>query len=213
MTSLFATANEEGSKEGTLAVQKLGGFRGSAATEMLIRVALSPSATMDARQAAIEALAKRRDVESSAPLASLMQPHTALRLRFAASKALLEIPCSPACALAILHYLARMERGESNYEDEELDGMTSLGRIGDIQAQTYRNLDQVMLSNRRVTLGVLADIYGLGTPAPSGFALRTVAKLGLSEACPQLKRSQQLMTEARAQQLEMSRIIAELKCN
>jgi hypothetical protein len=186
------------------AVKELGSYKGSKSERMLLSIALGRTALAlpDVQREAMHALASRGDSSISATLAMVLQPHYPLPTRQAAAEALQTIPCSPECIQGILHYLERVWQGELNYEDRTrfpagLDEVVKADLARD-QETLYQTLCKVLKRESRLTLGVLVQVYGLGTSAPSKFSLEVINRMQLSEACPQVSQSQRLSKQSSA---------------
>jgi hypothetical protein len=156
---------------------------------------MSPSyeVTADARIEAINQLKKRDSPAVSAILANLLQPHEELKLRRAAASALTTMSCETACIRSILHYLERIWSGQPNSEDllvgaAASDEAKAVFRSG--QAELYDNLYKILNRHAPETVSSLIQLYGLGSTAPSIFALDLISHLRLQQACPYLMQSQ-----------------------
>jgi hypothetical protein len=131
-------------------------------------------------------------------LAVLLQPHQGLVVRREAAIALQKLPCNNLCVRAILHYLERTSQGQLNSEDLVVrptgfdDVSISLKKD---QTVVYNDLFAVLRREKGETLINLAEVYGLGSDDPSLFALELSSKLGIHEACPVLKQSDNAIKE------------------
>ncbi len=201
MDELYARAIGENTVDAKAAVRELGSYRGARSTRMLLAVAEGkmPVPWFDVQVEAVKALASRRDPSVSAALANLLQPHVSLGERQAVAHALQTLPCSSECVAAILHYLERMWAGEPNSEDTVKlleNPRTEFARrakayVAREHEELYQALYAVLKRENRLTLEALVQVYGLGTPEPSRFALALVARMRLVEACPALLQSQE----------------------
>ncbi len=189
---------------------------------MLLEIGLGhgPLVWGDTQTEAIKALGKRNDPDVALAMANLLQPHEGLATRQAATAALQYLPCNTECVGSILHYLERVWRGEPNYEDRTVrpsgfqDVTASLQRD---QQTLYNSLYKVLQREQVATLTNLVKVYGLGSDAPSPFALELVSHLGLPEACPLLQQSdraiEKLSPESyKAPRQELQAAIGSLKC-
>jgi HEAT repeat protein len=212
----------QGTTQSVDAVRQLATYRGRRATQMLLALARGhgPLVWGDTQVAAIKALEKRHDPQVPLALADLLQPHEGLATRQAAAVALQSLPCEAECLRSILHYLERVWRGEPNYEDRierppAFQDVTSSLRKD--QQALYADLYGILRRERTQTLMILIKIYGLGSQAPSPFALDLISRLELRVACPPLLQSnrsiQKLSPEFyRAPRQELQAAIASLKC-
>jgi hypothetical protein len=211
-----------GSSQSTEAVRKLAAYRGRRATEMLLDIALGhgPLVLGDTQSEAIKALGKRDDPDVALALANLLQPHEGLATRQAAATALQYLPCNTECVSSILRYLERIWLGEPNYEDRTVrppgfqDVTASLQKD---QQALYVSLYGVLQREKVATYTNLVKVYGLGSDAPSAFALDLVSHLGLTEACPLLQQSDQAIKKLpaesyKAPRQELHGAIAALNC-
>lgn len=211
-----------GTSQSTEAVRKLAAYRGRRATGMLLNIALGegPLVLGDTQTEAIKALGKRNDPDIALAMANLLQPHEGLATRQAAAAALQYLPCNTECVDSILHYLERVWRGEPNYEDRIVraagfqDVAASLQKD---QQALYGELYKVLLREKVATLTNLMRVHGLGSVAPSPFALDLVSHLGLPEACPLLQQSDRAFEKQspesyQAPRQELQAAISSLKC-
>jgi hypothetical protein len=111
------------------------------------------------------------------------------------------------CVRFVLHYLERIWRGERGIEDRFPDAEPTQQLLeGDILDMLYESLNQNKLS----TLGVLTDIYGLGTINPSPFTLFLIEKIRLKEACAELTRPFELASPQDPRRPEVTRVAAKV---
>jgi hypothetical protein len=185
--------------ESVEAVRKLGKYPGKRVTVMLVRLAVGQAFPFNSddiyseaiRTVAIQELAKRKDATVSVGLAKLINPHERLAEREAAAEALEQLPCPDECVEAILQYLDRVSMGEQNYEELWLPSYGDTdGSLQRRERDLYGQLYEILQREKRETLAGLMGTYGLGTDAPSRFALELVTKVDMSpEACMLLKQS------------------------
>jgi hypothetical protein len=146
--------------------------------------------TSEVQVQAIKALQESPDPEIAVKLSSLLQPHYGLDVRAATAQSLQRLPCKGECILGILHYLERVSRGEVNYEDAFIPARTNPVISPKKQQQDfYESLCVVLRRETSDTTATLRNVYGVGSPMPSRFALDLLSRLGLREACPLLLES------------------------
>lgn len=211
-----------GTVESTDAVRKLATYRGRRATSMLVEIALGhgPLVLGDTQTEAINALGKRNDPDVALALANLLQPQEGLDTRQAAAAALQGLPCSMECVSSILHYLGRVWHGELNYEDRTVrpsDFQEVTASLHKDQQALYASLYKVLQREKVATYTKLVKVYGLGSDAPSAFALDLVGHLGLTEACSLLQQSDRAIekhpTESyKAPRQELQAALTSLRC-
>ena len=164
---------------------------------------------------AARALKGRNDVQLSAGLAILLQPHQGLPLREAAAEDLQDMYCDHECLRLIMYYLERVWRGELNYEDQWIREPDPSTR------EDQQKLIQMLLSTlqreSRETTVMLTVIYGLGTLSPAPFALELVRRAGLTISCPFLLKSSERLQKLppqyfRAPRDELRESIDSLHC-
>lgn len=191
----IATLGEPvGSDQVLAAIKALVADESAEAGQMLSVIALGqyPNAGFwpEAQNAAIRALAERDERNYAQELATLLQPYQDLELRRTVAKAVVKLECNERCVQSVLHYKERMWRGEPTLEAMLPSGPEAIQES--VQRQTEeveRNLDSVVLRSRASTIGVLAAVYGLGSSAPSPFAINLARRIDLKETCPLLIRS------------------------
>jgi len=168
----YRTAMWGGTAEAKSAVARLAGFRGEDATELLLRIASPRQRFLDNRQVlAVQLLAKRGRPEIAVRLAESLKPQAPYSLRMAVATALAQIECNEQCTQYVLHYLYR--RFQLKQDEDQLAA----------------TLNTSLLVNRRWTVVVLTEVYGLGSEYPSPFSLHVVESLKLREACSALRDS------------------------
>jgi hypothetical protein len=176
-------------------VDRLGSFRGETSTRLLLGLAQDSDIEPEIRAAAIATLSKRDTEYVSDSLASLLQPQIPLNIREPAAAALQEMNCGETCVGAVLHYLERQYRGDLDLESLE-PRSPSLQRELDQNRRNITNLLHAKLSKEPETFTILTNVYGLGTPAPSGFGIAESNLLPPSEACRLLKESHNFFVAA-----------------
>ena len=171
------------------AVERLAAHSGEYPTELLLRLALDerPIADLRVRVASVAALAKRHDARVSGPLASLMVPHNALRLRQSVASALQNTSCSPECVGWLLEYLYRIRAGDGNSEDFYQFTPPSKN-FGAEEQEISKKLEEVLIREKPETLRVLREVYGFESDTPSPFAIHMLGQLQFNEACKSLTR-------------------------
>jgi hypothetical protein len=194
-----------GTDESISAVKRLASFQGERITAMLLDLASRGTFLGSAIQiTAIEALADRKERTAAPVLARLLQPHVVPAVRKAVADALQKIPCADDCIASALHYLERTSQGEANIEDREAPSAGAVGGHDDFwddiratfakdQRAVYDSLFRVLQQQSKSTVRVLAIVYGLGTDAPSKFALNLLSSTRLHDACPALVQSHGLL--------------------
>jgi hypothetical protein len=228
MDKLYAEASGtppafQGTAEAQAAVKKLATYRGDRSTVMLLNVALgrTPFTWPDVQREAMNALASRRDPKTSDALASVLQPHIPLPTRQAAADALRNIPCTPDCVRSILHYLERIDQGEPNYENRtSFPAGLNEGVKADLakeQQALYQTLYAVLKRESGATMQLLYQVYGVGTDAPSRFALALLPRMQFRGACPALLQSDRLLKQSSAESFsapreELETTLHALKC-
>ena len=187
---LYETAAnpESGTETQVTAIRELSRHSDGYSMILLLRLAMNPKLDALARSAAISALANHPDPLISAQLAELLQPHTALALRYEVARTISQADCSIECVRSILHYLERMWEGQPNLEDWMSQGSDPANALTEQQNQLIHQLKRTLIREREKTLSVLSDVYGLGSLDPSCFGIHIVDELHLSEACPGLER-------------------------
>jgi hypothetical protein len=179
-------------EQSQLATKELGTYRGREVTQKLLAIATGDVglAMPQTQKAAIEALAVRHDPEISSDIANLLQPNQSRSARETAVSALQKLPCNAECVAAILHYLERVWQGELNFEERTISfGQTAesvKAEDGKEEEPIYEQLVTVLQREHGTTMEILERVYGLGTVAPSKFALMVVSRAGLQDACPLL---------------------------
>jgi hypothetical protein len=171
--------------ERTDAVRKLASFQGEESKRLLLQIASSNSTEAPIRAQAVAMLKARSGERVSDVLARLLQPHSSLSLRMAVAEYLKGSPCAGDCIRSILHYQERIWRGD-NTSETEMAGESMRGVHSEDQEKLAKDLSNVLLANRSATLGVLMEIYGLGSRYPSQFSLEVIDRLSLRDACSEL---------------------------
>lgn len=194
-----------GTMQAQAAVRDLGTYGGQRTTAMLLNIALgrTPFRWPETEREAINALADRKEPRLSEAVAILLQPQQTLPIRQAAAAALEKLPCGADCVRSILHYLERISQGEPNYEDRSTfpPGLDEGVKADDKkeQEELYQRLYAVLRHESQPTLVTLAQVYGLGTDAPSKFALSLLSQMRFRDACPALLQSEQLLKQSSAE--------------
>jgi len=172
-----------------------------------------------ARVAAIEALADRHDSRVAPVLARLLQPHVEQPVRKAVADALEKLHCVGDCTASVLHYLERTSQGETNIEDRgmpHVDGQEGFwdrvqAMLARDQQSVYESLYTVLQQQGAATTYVLVNVYGLGTEAPSRFALQILSRTRLPEACPALMYSQETLEKLQDRDREREDVSAAIR--
>jgi hypothetical protein len=163
-------------------VSKLAGYRGQRSSELLLVIAGGP-APQPNRVAAIHALVERKDAALIARLSALLVPPEPLDVRQAIAQALLTSSCSPECLKNVLYYEERMSNGARPAEEVQADVPRTLSKP---EQELIGVLDEVLKKNKPALGVVLGQVYGLATNFPSSFAIQTVERLDIKQACPAL---------------------------
>lgn len=163
-------------------VTKLASYRGQRSADLLLVIAGGPAAESN-RLAAIHALVARKDASFVARLSALLVPPEPLAVRQAIAQALTSNECSPECIKNVLYFEERMAEGARPAEDVQPDPPKSLSQQ---EQQLVGVLDEVLKKDKRALGIVLGQVYGLASEFPTSFAIQTVERLNLKEACPGL---------------------------
>lgn len=163
-------------------VAKLGSYRGARPAELLLGIAAAAPAEQN-RVAAIHALVDRKAGPLVARLSELLVPPESLAIRKEVAAALYQSGCPPECAKNVLYFQEAMAHGARPSEDVQADPPTKLSPA---EQELWGALDEVLKKNKGATGLVLTKVYGLATDFPAPFAVDTVQRLDLREACPLL---------------------------
>lgn len=204
------------------ATRRLAAYRGSDATERLVTLAVGYVAIPmpQVQEEAIKALADRPDDSVGPDLASLLQPSSTYEVRESVAKTLTKIPCNSRCVSEILHYFERVWGGELNYEERNIPfGETEKAvkqQNDKLEAPVYDQLLSVLQREHTTTVDALERVYGLGTVAPSKFALIVVSRAGFRDVCPLLRKTQRDLAGTEswfiAPRSDLANAIQELGC-
>jgi hypothetical protein len=175
-----------GNPESHSAFNELITYRGAHARQLILKIARDESGLFDTMPTdAIRVLGQTGDSETADRLALLVRPWRGLAVRAAAADSLLKLPCSPECVHSLLDYKERKWRGDLSVEtilDTDIPNETR-----EKENEIDQKLDRLLLNNRRDTLRILIEIYGLGEIEVSPFALHLIRELKLTEACRLMK--------------------------
>ncbi len=163
-------------------VKKLASYSGQRAAEWLMLVAGGAPA-QENRLAAIQLLVDRKAAPEVSRLSELLLPTESLPVRQAVASAIYKTGCSPECVRNVLYYQERIWRGDRPAEDTQAEPPQE---ISEPEKELRTSLDEVLKKNKQATGLVLTKVYGLATDFPSPFAVETVERLDLKEACPLL---------------------------
>lgn len=163
-------------------VNKLASYRGTRAAELLLVIAAS-APTQENRIAAIQALVDRKAGPLVWRLSEMLVPPESLAIRKQVADALYKSGCSPECVKNVLYYQEAMADGARPSEDVQADPPT---KLSEPEQELRTALDEVLKKNKGSVGIVLTKVYGLATDFPSPFAVQTVQRLDLREACPLL---------------------------
>ncbi len=163
-------------------VYKLASYRGVRPEGLLLAVA-SAAPAEENRIAAIHALVRRNAAPFVSRLSELLLPQEPLAIRNEIAQALYTTGCPPECLKNVLYFEERMWHGARPAEDVQADPPKTLSEP---EIELRSALDEVLKKNRGALGLVLAKVYGLTTDFPTPFAIQTVQRLDLKEACPAL---------------------------
>lgn len=169
-------------KADTTIVKKLASYRGVRSAEMLFVVAAG-APTQENRIAAIQALVDKKAGPLVSRLSELLVPPESLAIRKEIATALYKAGCSPECVKNVLYFQESMWHGARPAEDVQADPPT---KLSDPEKDLQGALDEVLKRNKAGVGLVLTKVYGLATDFPSPFAIETIERLDLREACPLL---------------------------
>jgi len=217
VNSLYAEAAGSPAQDSLLskaAAKKLGAYGGAKATEALLAIALgnTPSDFVETRCEAIQSLHSRMNPQIAASLSALLKPHVPLLIRVEVSEALNTTSCNASCVGSTLHYLERVWWGDRDYEDRVVwppEFRVFTRTEPEDHNRLRRNLYRVLKANQIEAVPLLRDVYGLGSIAPSTFAVVVAAEANLANACGLLLRSETALDKTPPEQLQGPR--AELK--
>ncbi len=178
--------------------------------DSLLKIAKDPNAQIESREAAVTALSKFTDSETSRALASLLLPQTPLSLRLSIASHLHDSRCDQSCVQSILLYLERDWRGEPNLEDGTRNPEVALEIKGQ-QNRMRKELYDDLLESRREMGEVLVAYFGLGSPVPSSFGLHVVSDLKLADSCAELELSSRVSSNS-ALKSQVDSIMHNLGC-
>jgi len=166
-------------------VKRLASYSGQRASDLLVLVA-SGAQNQENRQAAIQALVDRKDAARVSHLSELLLPTESFAMRQAIANAIYQTGCSVECVKNILYYEERMWRGDRPSEET---GANTPAKLSEKEIELQTALDEILRKNKPALGAVLERTYGLAGPFPSPFAVETVSRLGITEACPLLMRT------------------------
>ena len=174
-----------GQKPDVNVVKRLGSYSGQRAGELLLVVA-SSAPTQENRLAALQALVDRKDAARASRLSELLLPPESFAVRQALANAIYQTGCSPECVRNILYFQERMWRGDRASEETQANPPQGLSEK---EQELQTALDEILRKNKPA-LGIMLDrVYGLAGSFPTPFAVETVTRLGITEACPALMRT------------------------
>lgn len=166
-------------------VERLASYSGQRPGELLLLVA-SGAQAQENRLAALQALVNRKDAARVSRLSELMLPTESLAIRQAVANAIYQTGCSLECVRNLLYFEERMWRGDRPAEEAAANPPAGLSEK---ERELQTSLDEILRKNKPALGAVLERIYGLAGPFPSTFAVETVTRLGITEACPLLMRT------------------------
>lgn len=163
-------------------VKKLASYSGQRSAELLLIIAGS-APTEENRLTALQALVDRKDALRISRLSELLVLPESLKIRQAMANALYKTGCTPECVKNVMYHEERMWRGDRPSEDVQANQPKELSEV---EKELQTSLDEVIKKNKPALGAVLARVYGLASDFPSPFAVETVERLELKEACPLL---------------------------
>ena len=163
-------------------VKKLASYGGERSADLLLVIAGGPAPQQN-RIAAIHALADRKDGALVSRLSALLVPPEPLAVRQAIAQAVYSTGCPPECMKNVLYFEERMANGARPSEDVQAEPPKTLSQP---ERELQSVLDEVLKKNKPALGIVLSQVYGLSTDFPASFAIQTVERLELKEACPAL---------------------------
>jgi hypothetical protein len=172
-------------KPDATAVKRLANYSGQRASELLLAVA-SGAQTETNRLAALQALVNRKDAIRVSRLSELLVPPESFAMRQAQANAIYQTGCTPECVRNILYFEERMWRGDRPSEETAANPPAALSEK---EQELQTALDETLRKNKPALGVILERVYGLAGSFPSPFATETVARLGITEACPLLMRT------------------------
>jgi len=165
-------------------VKQLAGYSGQRSSELLLVVA-SDAASEPNRLAALQSLVDRKDGLRVSRLSELLLPPESFAVRQALANAIYQTGCTPECVRNILYFQERMWRGDRPAEETEADPSQELSEK---EHELQTALDEILRKNKPALGIMLERVYGLAGSFPSPFAIETVTRMGITEACPLLMR-------------------------
>jgi hypothetical protein len=204
------------------ALQMLAALDNADAQEAILLIAGARPDTlpMGVQEYAIRALAKQHTTEACHVLAQVLQPHFLASYRAEAAKLLAEKKCDKLTVVYALHYLNQIVMGERERESRYLvnDGpAVPAEHIRERHTAVARDLYRMLDGNREATAETLTELYGIGTDAPTVFAIHLLREAKFKWACNALLATQQLVDSNSpntfiAPRLEIQETIDSLKC-
>jgi hypothetical protein len=119
-------------------------------------------------------------------LSELLLPTESLAMRQALANAIYQTGCSAECVRNVLYFQERMWRGDRPVEETAPNPPAGLSEK---EKELQTALDEILRKNKPALGAVLEKFYGLAGSFPSPFAVETVTRLGITEACPLLMRT------------------------
>lgn len=226
------------------AVHEIGSFQGDEAENKLFVLASNnfgfnngiPDTGIDVPIAAIQELQVRHDPRIPEFLAGLLKTQTQIDMRRAVGKALQSLPCNRICVIELLQYLEQIDKGNLNMEDTvvlpypdskadpklrqfiEAENHMVRQPIVAEQNEIYGLIYKALRKQPNTTNSVLAEVYQLGSSAPTDFAIDFAVQSEDGDACAALKESAKAIghnTEASSVETRtrLEHAIEALKCN
>jgi hypothetical protein len=173
------------SKGDASAVNRLASYSGQRSAELLAAVAAGAQ-NQPVRLTALHALVDRKDAARLSRLSELMLPAEGLAVRQALANAIYQTGCSLECVRNLLYFEERMSRGDRPSEETAAEPPNELSEK---EQELQTAIDEILRKNKSALGVALEKIYGLNASFPGPFAVDTVSRLGLTEACPLLMRT------------------------
>jgi hypothetical protein len=166
-------------------VKRLASYSGQRSSELLLVVA-SGAPSEPNRLAALQALVDRKDAVRVSRLSELLLPPESFAVRQALANAIYQTGCTPECVRNILYFQERMWRGDRPAEETQAYPSQELSEK---EHALQTALDEILRKNKPALGFMLERVYGLAGPFPSAFAIETITRMGITEACPLLIRT------------------------
>jgi hypothetical protein len=180
-----------GTKADVSTVKRLASYRGQQSAELLSLV-VAGSKNQENRLAALQALLDRKDAAHISQLSELMLPTETLSVRQALANAIYQTGCTVECIRNMLYFEERMWRGDRPAEETAVNPPA---KPSEKELELQTSIDEILRKNKPALGAVLEKFYGLAPLFPNPFAVETVSRLGITEACPVLMRTYLTVSE------------------